>query len=938
MAKSTFLITIALFAVSLISYAQTGKLIGKILNARNEPLAGVSIKVVGISGGAVSDQNGQYTLTLATGKKFDIDFSTVGYSVKPVSEVEVKEGQVTTLDIVMEPSDKNLAGVTVTAVRSNARKETVNSLIQFQKNTNTVAAVVSAEAIRRSPDKNTGEVLKRIPGTSIQEGKYLVVRGLSDRYNVAMLNGIQLSSTEPDRKAFSFDIIPSAMIDNIIINKAFVPEYPGEWAGGLIQVNTKDIPASNFFNIAVGTGFNTQTLGNKFYTYKGGKYDWLGFDDGTRSLPAGAPAKKSFADLSDVEKIAVGKKIAGPNAVHEMSAPINQSFQASGGFNTKVLGKKFGAIIGLTYNRTVRRNEFENNIWNVVRDNASFQPSYLYSNNKYTQDVLAGVLANFSLQLNNDNKISFRNILNVNSSDYTTLRTGKDYEFNPTDGENIRAQELGFRANTFFNTQLNGEHSIKLTEKLKTKLDWYGSFTILDQYIPQQRRLQYNQDPGDPNNPYTLLIGSTLSQKTGSIFYSTLSDYIYNAGANLTTPFNLFDKRQSVKVGYLFQVKDRLYNSRPFSVTLPSDNPSLRLLPADQVFAPANFSDGTQNDKFFFGEYTEDRFRYLANTILNAGFVQFDNQFEDWLRVVWGARYEHFDQLVGSVNKSDPRFVNSVKDDILPSLNVTFKLNTKTNVRLSGSQTVVRPEFRELSPLAFYDFELGASVVGNQSLVRTKITNADLRYEIYPRAGELLTLGVFYKHFSNPIEQYYNQSGAGSSSTFNFINVEKATSYGAEFEFRKKLDFARALRNFTFQTNLAYIYNRIKDPLVNVDRPMQGQSPYVLNAALQYDLEKIGLNTTLLFNQIGRRILYVGNDAVPEIWEAPRPLFDFQIAKKLYNNKAEIRLNISDIFNQRANFYHDINNNGKFNRSTDALAISRRYGTTFNITFGYTFK
>jgi TonB-dependent receptor len=934
--KKLFLLYPSLL-LTLISLAQTGKLTGKILNAKNEPLAGVSIKISGANGGAATDQAGQYTLTLTVGKKYDIDFTAVGYAVKAVSEVEVKEGQVTTLDIVMEVANSNLAGVTVTANRSSARKETVNSLIQFQKNTNTVAAVVSAEAIKRSPDRNTGEVLKRVPGTSIQEGKYLVVRGLSDRYNVAMLNGIQLSSTEPDRKAFSFDIIPSAMIDNIIINKAFVPEYPGEWAGGLIQVNTKDIPASNFFTVSLGTGFNTQTLGNKFYTYQGGKYDWLGFDDGTRGLPAGTATKKNFAALSAVDKIAIGKQIAGPTAIKEGGVPLNESLQLNGGFNTTLLGKKFGAIMGLTYNRTLRRHVFQNNIWNINRGNPDFQPSFLYANNKYTQDVLAGALANFSLQLNNDNKISFRNILNVNTSNYTTLRTGKDYEFNPAEGENIRARELGFRANTFFNTQLNGEHSIKL-QNFKTKLDWYGSFTILDQYIPRQRRVQYNQDPGNPNNPYELLIGSTLSQKTGSIFYSTLSDYIYNAGANLTTPFTLFNNRQTVKAGYLFQVKDRLYNSRPFSVVLPSDNPSLRLQSEDQVFAPANFSDGTQNDKFFFNEYTEDRFRYLANTILNAGFIQFDNQFSKWLRIVWGARYEHFDQLVGSTKKSDPRYVRSVKGDLLPSLNINFKLNPKTNLRLSGSQTVVRPEFRELSPLAFYDFELGASVVGNQSLSRTKITNLDLRYELYPRAGELVTMGVFYKHFDNPIEQYFNQSGAGSSSTFNYINVDKATGYGVELEFRKKLDFVRALRNLTFQTNLSYIYNRIQDTLVKIDRPMQGQSPYVINAALQYDVEKLGLNTTILFNMIGRRILYVGNDAVPEIWEAPRPLFDLQLAKKLYHNKAEIRLNVSDIFNQKANFYHDIDGNGKYGTKKDALAISRQYGTNVSLTFGYTFK
>jgi outer membrane receptor for ferrienterochelin and colicin len=918
------------------AWAQSGKISGKVLNIKNEPLHGVSVKISGAPGGTTTDQEGRFIITVPAGKKYELQFSAVGYESKTVDEIEVSAEKLTDLPVMLDISGKSLGEVTVTATRTSARKETVNSLIQFQKNTNTVAAVISAESIRRSPDKNTGEVLKRVPGTSIQEGKYLVVRGLSDRYNQAMLNGIQLSSTEPDRKTFSFDLFPSAAIDNIIINKAFVPEYPGEWAGGLVQVNTKDIPANNFFTLQLGTGFNTQTIGRDFYTYKGGSLDFLGIEDGSRALPASFPTKSRFNVLQDAEKTSLGKNFVNDWSVHQAGIPLNTSLQASGGLNTKLLGKDFGAIVSLTYNRSNRRVEYENSIYNIERGKPEAQVSFDYFNNRYSQDVLAGALANFSLKLDNNNRINFRNILNVNSTDYTVLRTGKDYEASAgQQGENIRARELAFKTNTFLNSQLGGEHSISL-HKLKTKLNWFGSFGILDQYIPQQRRLQYNQiAEGDP---YMLLIGESLSQKSGSIFYSNLSDYIYNAGGDLTTPFGLFNRKQTIKMGYLFQVKDRLYDARPFSINLKNSTSPLRLLDEDHVFSPENFSNGSEDEKFGFSEIGDNRFRYMANSILNAGYIQFDNQLADWLRIVWGVRYEHFDQVVGSLKASDDRHVYSKVGDFLPAFNTTFKVNNKTNVRFTASQTVVRPEFRELSPLAFYDFELGATVVGNKSLVRTKITNLDLRYELYPRAGELFTLGVFYKYFRDPIEQNFNQSGAGSSSTFNYLNVEKATGYGVEFEMRKKLDFADVLKNFTFQTNLSYIYNKVEDPEVKISRPMQGQSPYVINASLQYDLPGHGLSTTLLFNQIGRRILYVGNDQVPEIWEAPRPLLDLQIAKKFAGNKAEIRLGISDIINKKAVFYHDQDNNGSFNSSTvDKIAIRRLYGTNVSVSLGYNF-
>ncbi|MEO6232635.1 MAG: TonB-dependent receptor [Ferruginibacter sp.] len=923
------------FTISIAAFSQTGKVEGKVTNGNTGAvLSGVSIAVNGEKASATTNTDGYFQLNLAAGKKYVIKLTSIGYATKEISEVEVKANEVTHLDLLLEIASKTEEAV---VVRATAKRESINALIAYQKNTPVVAQVISAEAIRRSPDKNTGEVLKRVPGTSIQEGKYLVVRGLADRYNQAMLNGILLSSTEPDRKTFSFDILPAAMIDNIIINKSFIPELPGEWAGGLIQVNTKDVPAKNFLNVTIGTGFNTQTIGKDFYKYQGSSTDFLGFDDGARSLPDGFPKKAAFAELDNGAKTEYGKQFSniwGTQKTSSNTVPLlNQSFGINGGFNKSLGGnKKLAAILAVNYSRSNKATDFDNQV-NLFQNNTA-SLNFDYQNSKYSRDILAGALANFTLQLGNNSKISFKNMLNVNTTNYTTLRTGKDFESNPTTGDNVKAYELAFKANTFFNTQISGDHNIPAYD---AKLHWYGSFNILDQYIPDQRRLQYNQDdPTNPSSPYSLLIGaSKSSQKSGSRYYGFLNDYVYTAGGDASKSFTVSSRKQTVKGGYFFQVKDRLFDSRPFAIYLPSDNPTLRHLGPDQVFAASNFGTGFDN-KFAFNELGGSSYRYIANSILNAGFLQFDNQFAEKFRAVWGLRVENFDQVVGSMIKTDPRHVYSKVTDYLPGVNLTYKVNNTSNVRLSGSQTVIRPEFRELSTFQFFDFDLGATVAGNTALVRTKVTNFDLRYEIYPRGGELFTFGVFYKYFKNPIEAYFNV-GSGGASTYNFINADEANSFGAELEFRKKLDFSQTLKNFTVQGNVSYIYNRVTSQSTSLDRPMQGQSPYLINAGVQYDIEKYGINTTLLFNRIGRRIVFVGGSDQPPIWENPRSVLDFQIAKKIIGEKGELKLNVSDIFNQMAIFYNDLNSNKKYDDGVDAYAIKRKYGTNVSITFGYNF-
>ena len=929
--KAFFLQIIFLLYVQ-ISFAQKGKIEGTVTDTKTGmPLTGVSVIIKDTKKGTSTDIQGHYIITVDTIQKTSLIF-TYGGATLQVDEIEVKENTITVQNISFTQNEK-IENVVIVKSTSNSKKETAAALITFQKNTNTVASVISAEAIRRSPDRNTGEILKRTPGTSLQDGRFIVVRGLADRYNQAMLNGILLTSTEPDRKTFSFDLIPSQIIDNIIINKAFVPEYPGEWAGGLIQVNTKDIPAKNFFAIQTGTGFNTQTTGKVFLKEaQGGKTDWLGIDDGTRNLPATYLGKSSFDTIGTVGSIAgkttVGKGLRNSWSPLKTTAPLNASLQMNGGFVGKLFGKKIGGSLGVSYNKSYKYQVLLNRN-NNLDNNGVFGITSTFDDGKYVQETNLGGLASLSVQLNSLHKISGKVLVNVNGSNSVLSRSGIDGE---RQGAALIGNDFTFKQNTFFTSQLNGEHGV--TKKIKLK--WYGAFNILDGYIPDQRRLLYEKTT--PTSAYEAVISNTLSQKSGSRIFQSLSDYIYTGGGDANYTFDAFKNKQAVKVGYMIQVKDRLFDAQLFANYLPKDNLALRQLSPDKIFAPENFGDGTGSN-FAFDAIKNKNFRYIANTILNAGFVQFDNQFGKKFRAVWGLRIEKYDQLIGSVKKYDPRHFVTNQTDFLPGLNLTYKLNNKTNIRLSASQTVIRPELRELASLSLYDFELNASVNGDPKLKRTKIINTDLRYELYPRAGEVFSVGAFYKNFKNPIEQFFNEDGGGS---FSFLNPTGAYSYGVEIELRKKLNAIALLKNFTFQTNFSLIKSNVKDAVLDLNRPLQGQSNYMINAGLLYDLEKIGLNVTTLFNMIGRRIYVVGGtggfSGTPNVWEAPRPLLDFQIAKKVLKNKGEIKLNITDIINAKQIFYQNNTKNGnfEFDKNKDAYRFTRLNGTTFGLTFNYT--
>lgn len=534
--------------VAAVTFAQTGSIEGTIHDAAtNKPLTGASITIKSSGRGTSSDVNGHYIITNLQPGRHTISVS-YGGTVKEVTDVEVKAGESTLQDITIEQKAKTVEGVVVTST-VRARQETAAALITFQKNTNTVASVISAESIRRSPDRNTGEILKRTPGASIRDGKYLIVRGLADRYNQAMLNGILLTSTEPDRKTFSFDLIPAQIIDNIIINKAFVPELPGEWGGGLIQVNTKDIPARNFMNVQVGIGYNSQTSLRDFKSEEhGGRLDFLGIDNGTRALPAAYTTKSNFDTSGRELKTRIGSQMRNAWAPKTAMAPLNHSLQLNGGVNTKMFGKQVGGIFNLSYNKNYRMQDLYTGRNYPNGTNTAFTTENYYNDNKYINETNVGAMAGIGLQLNSRNKLAATALINVVGSNAVNDRNGIDRVRNDSI---LNGYEFTFKQNTFFTGQLTGDHGI--TNNLKLK--WYGSFNILDGYIPDQRRILYSRET--ENGTPLALISNTLSQQSGSRIYQSLSDYIYTGGGDMAYNFKAFSNRkQTVKAGYMLQIKD----------------------------------------------------------------------------------------------------------------------------------------------------------------------------------------------------------------------------------------------------------------------------------------------------------------------------------------------------------------------------------------------
>lgn len=924
MKKNLFLriLGLVIFLVSTISETigqSTGKIAGRVTDGKTgETLIGLTVKLT--TGGAVSTNvEGRYTLGNLAPGKYTVNFSYLGYQTKSISDIEVIAGKITALDVTMEEaSGQRLKEVVITAT---ARQETIGTLYAQQKNSISISSGISSDVIRRSPDRNTGDVLKRVSGASIQDNRFVVVRGLSDRYNAATLNNAVLPSTEPDRKAFSFDIIPSNLVDRLVVNKTASPDLPGDFSGGVIQIFTKDVPDQNFLNISASSSFNTNSTFKSFYSNKRNSYDYFGFDDGTRSLTSAfrsSPQQYRSAPLA--QKLTATRSLHNSYGQTGGQALPGQNYQLTFGNRREFNDSgSLGSILSLSY-----RNS--QTISNADRfDYETERVVYEYEDASYKFNTSIGLLANFAY-VNGRHKVAFKNIANRIFEDSYVDRRG----YNTSNIQDIRLNSSELIQKTLVNSQLEGNHQFG---SKGVKVNWNLSYAFINREQPDLRTLFYARPQGT-QEPYAMVDDNTRR------FFSDLYENNFGGSVAVAYPFTFLDERSVFKFGVNKVLKERQFDARIFNYQLANGNSQspLLYLPKDKIFSDANINA----NGFVLNDFTNPSDKYEAQSDLNAGFAMFDSKLTEDIRLVWGARAEYYYQWLNARDQSNQKVKSEeLYFHVLPSLNLTYSLSEKSNLRLAASQTVARPEFRELAPFEFYDFTSASSNSGNPDLKRTRIFNTDVRYELYPYAGEAITASVFFKNFSNPIETVVNSASNADLRRFTYANAKSAQAYGFELEFRKNLGFISqaVFKNLTAFSNFSYIKSTVDLGVLggNPDRALQGQSPYLINAGLQYTNGKNGLAFSAMYNKAGERIYSVGYQGYSDIYEKGRDVLDLQISKKVLRN-GELKLNFSDVFNQRIIFYQNMDGNKVYNAGSDRLMNGTRLGSNFSLQFNYNFN
>lgn len=896
-AKRGIIVLGLLSAASMPTWAQQIK--GVVIDQKSkETLIGAVVTVDGTNVKAITNIDGNFLIDgMKKDKTYTLYINYVGYKTQKIDGVQAKDADQV---IALQPDEQQLKEVTVTAVE---RRNTDAAMIQVAKNSPVIVSNVSAQEISRTQDTNAGEVIRRVPGVSLIDDKFVMVRGLSQRYNNVWVNGGAVPSSEADSRAFSFDIIPSSQIDNLTIVKSPTAEYPADYSGGFIIVNTKEIPAENSFNIAVGGNWNTSSAFQNFSYSKGSGTDFLGFDNGLRSQNGGIHAAlnpqldANGKPVGDYATSLLGNgfnndwliKNKKPLGDLKLAASLNQRWMLG--------GRTLGMLAALNYTNEYRTYEnMENNLYGIY-DAANDKPNYLRHSvdDQYNNNVRLGAMLNFTfLSKDGNHKYQLKNIFNQLATSRYTWRDGVSAQSNLE-----RSAEYYYRSRTTYNGQLTGKHTFT-----SDALDWSIGYAYANRHLPDRRR--YLIDDALESGVYALSTGNDISRE-----WTQLDEHILSLGVNDKHHFKFGNFEPDLQVGAYGEYRTREYQTRNF---IYNWNVSDNNMPSDFRHSdiPTLLSSEANMgyDKLYLLEEKQMRNNYRGHNTLGAGYLALSLPFGK-LGIHAGVRFEHNDMELISNSRDYEKSESSrhyKTDDVFPSLNTTYKINDQHQVRLSYGRSINRPEFREVSSSVYYDFDLASNVQGNTELKNCYVDNLDLRYEWYPSRGELISLAVFYKHFDSPIEWTYTVAG-GTDLIYSYKNAKSANNYGVELDIRKNLGFI-GLKDFSWSFNGALIKSKVQfeKGAKEEDRPMQGQSPYLINTGIFYKNEPLKMDIALLYNRIGKRIIGVGrsegstgddsNSRVPHSYEMPRNTIDFSLAKK-FGEHLELKLNVRDLLAEK---------------------------------------
>ena len=897
---------------------------GKITDATDsEPVIGAVIKVKGTTTGTLSDLDGTYKLDELTPGNYDLEIYYIGYNSKLIKSVKVLSGEVTKLDVSLTIDGLTTEEITV---ESDATLSNEQSLLSEQKNSAKIQDGISEQQIKRAPDAAASDVLKRVIGVNIADNKFVYIRGTSERYNNTTLNGVLLPSTETDRKSFSFDLFPSKLLENIIIAKSFSPDLPGNFSGGLVQLNTKDFADQFTFNFeTTGSFFTGTTSKGNFYSYNAGQDKILffnsGMDDGGRNIPSEFPSAK-FSGPNDY-----GKSLKNNWGQNERKAPANGGFQLSVGNNFSVFKNPLGVLFAYTYkngfkNEIIQRNEYNSDTTSLVN----------FKGRSSNYSVLNGGMLNLNYRIGDKNKISFKNTMSINSDDRTQYYEGFTRVTADFD-RNIYATD--FTERNLLSSQISGSHYLNKISGLN--LTWNASYSESKRNEPDSKTAYYQRELGT-EDPYFMPLSTIANANVGQRFYSKLYDISRGAGVNFDMDFlkigNL--RKSKIKFGGLATGTDRNFQARLFA-PVNAGSFMIGYEPIERIFSPENMD----SSKLYYVETTDISDKYTATENLYAGYMMFDIPLNK-LRIITGLRYEYNEQKLKGFERGsgDTVNVNQRNNDYLPSLNLTYSLTGKSNLRGSVSQTVSRPELREIAPFGFIDFVTEGQLSGNPELKESLIQNYDLRYEIFPGAGEIASVSLFYKHFDQPIEKVIVPTLTAAIPSYTFDNATKgAVNYGVEFELRKKLGFiSKHFSDISLNANLTLVNSKVdleglQTAVSEKTRRLQGQSPYTVNFGIFYDNYDLGLSTNLLYNRSGDKISEVGKSGFNDVMENGRDILDFSVSKTFLRN-FEAKFTAKDILDQDVIFTQKFTLNG-----SDVTKEVRRItsGTGYALSLSYKF-
>jgi outer membrane receptor protein involved in Fe transport len=913
--RLVYISLLLIFFISAKLYSQNGSISGKITDAgSNEVLIGANVLVTGTLYGASTDIDGFYSIKNLHPGLYEIKITYISYQTTTVGNITVNGNQNVVINIALNPSSTELEEVVITA---DALKNSEVSVLKIQQKSEGIVDGVSSELISKNNSTDGTDVLKRMTGVTISEGKFSYIRGVSDRYNNTMLNGANLPSTDPEKKSFSYDIFPASLIENIVTSKTFTPDKPGDFSGGLVQISTIEFPSDFTLDMSYSATYQDNTTGNQFLSYKGGSKDFLGYDDGTRMLPSLIGDQKiTRGNYTTLQLADIGRSFKNNWNTSTVTPPINGSMKITLGDKLLIGENIFGFIGSLTYS-----NSFNNKM--LEQSSYTFEGErYNYKGHIFSESVMLSGLLNFSYKFGQTNKLSFKNVFNQNSDDEVTqyegfYRYADQYRKNTT---------FRFVSRTLLSNQLIGEHQFGLFNGLN--LQWNVGYANSERNEPDARRYIYARSAEEPDAPLLFLLDQSLATR----YFGKLDDNNYNASADLT--IKLFENPDfpKLKFGYNYELKKREFDARLFGFRNRGISSTILEKPVEEIFTEENFGPNLIEVI----EITKPSDSYNSEQTINAVYLMTDFRLFEELRLVAGLRYEYSEQIMNSfADAGGNGNVSENYSDFLPAVNLTFTPEEQMNFRLAFSTTLARPEFRELSSFTYFDFVTNELVIGNPKLKRSLINNYDFRYEYFSGPGELIAIGLFYKKFADPIEQILVASSSFEPIR-SYQNANSAETYGVEFEIRKSLAFIlNDLKNLSFISNLSLIKSKIKLESASIsstefkktERPLQGQADYTLNLGLYYDNHTLGLNSSIVYNKVGLQILRVGFAGLGDVIEKPRDLLDFSISKKFFQNFS-IKLTIRDLFNQDK-IYIQKTPNG------DRVSELSRFGRSYNIGLSY---